>query len=55
MTFILPLKVRISKTFSIISTIFIKILSFMEEESNGELALLDTLLKRNNGETYVLL
>ena len=26
----------------------------MEEESNGELALLDTLLKRNNGEISVL-
>ena len=26
----------------------------MEEESNGELAFLDTLLKRNNGETSVL-
>ena len=27
----------------------------MEEESNGELALLDTLLKRNNGEISVLI
>ena len=26
----------------------------MEEESNGELAFLDTLLKRNNGEISVL-
>ena len=26
----------------------------MEEESNGELAILDTLLKRNNGEICVL-
>ena len=26
----------------------------MEEESNGELAFLDTLLKRNNGEIFVL-
>ena len=26
----------------------------MEEESNGELALLETLLKRNNGEISVL-
>ena len=26
----------------------------MKEESNGELAFLDTLLKRNNGETSVL-
>ena len=26
----------------------------MEEESNGELAFLDTLLKQNNGEIYVL-
>ena len=26
----------------------------MEEESNGELALLDTLLKRNNGGISVL-
>ena len=26
----------------------------MEEESNGELAFLDILLKRNNGEIYVL-
>ena len=26
----------------------------MEEESNGEIALLDTLLKRNNGEISVL-
>ena len=26
----------------------------MDEESNGELAFLDTLLKRNNGEIYVL-
>ena len=26
----------------------------MEEESNGELAFLETLLKRNNGEVFVL-
>ena len=26
----------------------------MEQESNGELAFLDTLLKRNNGEIFVL-
>ena len=26
----------------------------MEEESNGELAFLDTLLKQNNGEIFVL-
>ena len=26
----------------------------MEEESNGQLAFLDTLLKRNNGEIFVL-
>ena len=26
----------------------------MEDENNGELAFLDTLLKRNNGEIYVL-
>ena len=26
----------------------------MEEEKNGELAFLDTLLKRNNGEIFVL-
>ena len=26
----------------------------MEKESNGELAFLDTLLKRNNGKIFVL-
>ena len=39
------------ENFSIKSTIFIKIVSL---ESNGELAFLDTLLKRNNREISVL-
>ena len=55
MTFTLLLNVRNWKTFSIISTIFIKTLSLLwRKESNGELAFLDTLLKRNNGEISVL-
>ena len=52
MTFILSLNVHIWKTFSIISTTVIKILSL--EESNGELEFLHTLLKQNNGEISVL-
>ena len=37
-----------------INNIYQNIKFTMEEESNGELALLDTLLKRNNGEISVL-
>ena len=48
--FILFLNVRIWKTFPIISTIRFT----MEEESNGQLAFLDTLLKWNNAEISVL-
>ena len=48
--FILFLNERIWKTFPIISTIRFT----MEEESNGQLAFLDTLLKWNNAEISVL-
>ena len=55
MTFILLLNVRTWKTFSITSTIFIKVLSLLwGMKIIGELAFLDTFLKRNNGEISVL-
>ena len=54
LTFILSLNVRTLKYFSIILTKILALLT-MEEESNGELAFLGTLLKRNNGEISVFL
>ena len=45
------------KRFSITSTTFLKTLMLLttEEESNGELAFLDTLLKRNDGKISQLI
>ena len=52
-TFILSLNVRTWKTFSIISTIFIKILTLLWKKVM-EAAFLETLLKQDNGEISVL-
>ena len=54
MTFILFLNVRTWKTFSNINNLHQNIKFTMEEESNGELAFLDTVLKQDNGEISVL-
>ena len=54
MMFILSLNVHIWKFFHHIINFHQNIKFTMEEESNGELAFLDTLLKRNNGEISVL-
>ena len=55
MTFTLLLNVRTWKTFfHHINNLHQNIKFTMEEESNRELAFLDTLLKRNNGEISVL-
>ena len=55
MAFIPLLNVRTSKTFCITSTIFIKNTKFtMEEENNGKLAFLLTLLKCNYEKISVL-
>ena len=55
MTFILSLNVRIWKTFfHHLNTLHQNIKFTMEEENNGELVFLHTLLKGNNGEISVL-
>ena len=45
---------HLKKFFHHINNLYQNIKFAMEEESNGELAFLDTLLKRNNGEISVM-
>ena len=47
-------RTHLENFFHHINNLYQNIKFTMEEESNGELAFLDTLLKRNNGEISVL-
>ena len=47
-------RTHLKKSFHHINDLHQNIKFTMEEESNRELSFLDTLLKRNNGEIYVL-